>query len=427
MLDDKTLCLIQAPVETVSGYGQHSRDIVRSLLKIYPEWEYHIASTRWGECPMDYPLEESIKILINKNGQIPRKPDVFIQISVPNEFQPIGNYNIGITAGIETTIASAEFIEGCNRMNLILTPSKFTKQVFENSQWQNKQNKNVIKIEVPIVVLFEGVDLTTYFKTKDISKIDNYFKDLPDFNYLVCGHWLSGITGEDRKDIGMAIKVFMQTAAYINNHKPGLILKTSGANFSPQDETNMLNKISQIKKEVIKENPDIENDLPDVYLLHGNLTDAEMNQLYNHQKVKALISFTKGEGYCRPLAEFSVTGKPILCSNWSGQLEFLVTPGFIPLNGVVKKVHESAVWKGFILPESSWFTVDYVAAGHKIRAVYDNYQKYLNNAKIQRNNVIKNYSTVAMDEKFLDILNKYIPKKPEYLELNLPTLKKIEK
>ena len=55
---------------------------------------------------------------------VDRKPDVYIQVTVPNEFQPMGNYNIGITAGIETTACSVDFIQGCNRMDLNLVSSK---------------------------------------------------------------------------------------------------------------------------------------------------------------------------------------------------------------------------------------------------------------------------------------------------------------
>jgi hypothetical protein len=37
-----------------------------------------------------------------------------------------------------------------------------------------------------------------------------------------------------------------------------------------------------------------------------------MNCLYNHPKIKAMLSFTHGEGYGRPLAEFAVSKKPII-------------------------------------------------------------------------------------------------------------------
>ena len=53
-----------------------------------------------------------------------------MQITIPSEFQPIGKYNIGVTAGIETTVAPGDWIEGINRMNLTLTSSEHSKKVF---------------------------------------------------------------------------------------------------------------------------------------------------------------------------------------------------------------------------------------------------------------------------------------------------------
>jgi hypothetical protein len=111
--------------------------------------------------------------------------------------------------------------------------------------------------------------------------------------------------GEDRKNISGLLHCFFNT--YKNQKDaPALILKTSGATYSVMDRIEIESKINQIR--------DLFGNakLPNVYLLHGDLTDEEMNLLYNHPKVKAMVSFTKAEGFGRPLLEFSTTGKPIL-------------------------------------------------------------------------------------------------------------------
>ena len=41
----------------------------------------------------------------------------------------------------------------------------------------------------------------------------------------------------------------------------------------------------------------------------------EMNEMYNHPKVKAHLTFTHGEGFGRPLLEASFSGKPIISTN----------------------------------------------------------------------------------------------------------------
>ena len=48
----KPLCLVTAPVQTRSGYGAHSRDICRSLIKL-DKYDVHIMGVRWGNCPMN--------------------------------------------------------------------------------------------------------------------------------------------------------------------------------------------------------------------------------------------------------------------------------------------------------------------------------------------------------------------------------------
>ena len=53
-----------------------------------------------------------------------------------------------------------------------------------------------------------------------------------------------------------------------------------------------------------------------------NFTNEEMNEIYNHSKIKAMVSLTKGEGFGRPLLEFSLTKKPIMVSGWSGHMDF---------------------------------------------------------------------------------------------------------
>jgi len=124
----KPLVVVSCPIETMSGYGARSRDIVKALLK-YDKYDVKVISQRWGNTSWNAldPNNEEDKKLLNtiwKQSQLPQQPDVWIQITVPNEFQPVGKYNIGITAGIETTVCDAGWIDGVNRMDLTLVSSK---------------------------------------------------------------------------------------------------------------------------------------------------------------------------------------------------------------------------------------------------------------------------------------------------------------
>ena len=103
----KPICLVTAPVATRSGYGAHSRDIVRSLIKL-DRYDVKIWSVRWGNTPMNALNvdDENDKIIIDRilpTPELPQQPDLHIHIVIPVEFQPIAKYNIGITAGLEST------------------------------------------------------------------------------------------------------------------------------------------------------------------------------------------------------------------------------------------------------------------------------------------------------------------------------------
>ena len=426
---NKPVLLLMAPVATVSGYGARSRDIAYSLIKS-GKYNVKIWNTRWGNTPMNAleATNEKHKMIMDclmTEPQLASQPEIFIQITVPNEFQRLGKYNIGITAGIETTIAAAPWIEGCNMMDLVLTSSEHSKKVLQESAWmkhnqQTRQPEGELKLIKPIEVLFEGVDLETYFPTKEIHKTiaDEFEVVKEDFNYLCVGHWLAGDFGEDRKNISGLIRTFLE--AFKNKapqNQPGLILKTSSADFSPLDRNEILHKIGQIIQSVKSKQ------LPNIYLIHGDLSDEEMNSLYNHPKVKAHITFTKGEGYGRPLAEASRSEKPIIATNWSGHIDFLKDVILLP--GTLTNVHPSAAWENVILKESQWFSVDYGYAMGIMRSTFEKYKDVKDLGKKQSYHIKKNFSLDAMESRLGELLDKFVPEFPKQVDLKLPQLKKI--
>ena len=422
----KPLLVISCPADTFSGYGARSRDIALPLIKS-GKYDVKILPQRWGSTPWGFlnnenPDHKLIKDCFLLNNQLPKQPDVWIQITVPNEFQAVGKYNIGITAGIETTVCAAPWIEGLNRMSLNLVSSEHAKKVFQDSRFekrnsQTQQVEGVIQLTAPVEVLFEGANLDIY---KKLDKVDgevnvvlNSIKE--EFNYLFVGHWLQGELGQDRKDVGMMIKTFLETFKN-KKQRPGLILKTSSATSSVMDREEMLSKIRAIQSQVT-------GDLPSIYLLHGELLDEEMNELYNHPKVKAFVSFTKGEGYGRPLLEASISAKPVIASGYSGHVDFLDPEMSILLPGEIKQIHPSAVVNDMLIAESGWFTIDYSAAAKALEEVYKNYKKWSEGAKRQAYRSRTEFSLEKMATKLLDMLDAKVPKPVEF---KLPQLKKIE-
>jgi len=195
-------------------------------------------------------------------------------------------------------------------------------------------------------------------------------------------------------------------------------LKTACHNGSIMDHTDVLNRINNIKNTVKAKK------LPNIYLLHGELEECEINYLYNHPKVKAMVNFTKGEGFGRPLLEFSMFKKPIIASGWSGHLDFLNREFVNLIEGKLQPIHHSAVVENILVKESSWFEIDPVVASQKMIDVWNNYKKYEVNAKRQTHYARENFSFEKMVEKLKEYYDKNVKKTPK---LVLPTLPKLTK
>jgi hypothetical protein len=423
---NKPLFFISCPIDTYSGYGARSRDLVKAIIAT-DKYDVKVIPQMWGNTPWNFIQDNPEWRFLDKHiwndPQLPKQPEVWMQITIPSEFQPIGKYNIGATAGIETTVAPGDWIEGCNRMNLVLTSSEHSKKVFIDTilakvDQRTNQQIGEAKIEKPIEVLFEGADIETY---KPLDKVDS-FPELNNikekFAFLFVGHWINGDLSEDRKNVGLLIKMFYEVFKG-KKDKPALILKTSQMGSSYLDRDEILRKITLIKKSVNSK------DLPNIYVLHGEFSDTEMNELYNHSKVKAMVNLTKGEGYGRPLLEFSLTKKPIITTNWSGHTDFLNPEFTTMLPGKLTDVHPSAA-NQWLLKESQWFSVDLGHTGTVIKDVFEDYKKYIDGAKRQAHKSKTEFSWEKMKDKVDELFTQYIPEFPKQVELKLPQLKKIE-
>jgi len=419
----KPTFVISCPIDTYSGYGARSRDIVKAIIEL-DKYEVKVLPQRWGATPKgfikDNPEWEFLVKHLLSSPQLPSQPEIWMQITVPNEFQPIGKYNIGCTAGIETTIAPAEWVEGCERMNLILGSSEHTIKVLKDSKFekrdqQTNQTVGYIEWKGDGEVIFEGANTDVYKPVKSTFDLSNVKEE---FAYLFVGHWMQGQLGEDRKNVGLLVKAFYETFKN-KSKKPALILKTSQVGSSYMDRDELIRRIQMIKDTVNS------NNLPNVYLLHGEFTDAEMNEIYNHSKVKAMINLTKGEGFGRPLLEFSLTNKPLITTNWSGHTDYL-NPEFVTLlPGILTKVHPSAA-NNMLLADAEWFSVDHGNVGHYLKDVFENYKNYTDNAKRQGFQSRTKFSFEAMKAKLDEVFTNKIPEFPKQVQLQLPKLKKIE-
>jgi len=426
----KPLCLISGPVFNRSGYGDWATTVAKSIIR-YDKYDVKITPTRWGNCPskrfFDDLTDPEDKSLASKFLQQPlsKQPELFIQLTIPEEFQPVGKYNIGMTAGIETTICPGSWLEGVNRMNLTIGLSNHVKKIFTETKMAKKLDNGQqvpVQVEKPIEVCFWGADTNVYKKTDEkIESVEQVLSKIPEKSaFLFVGQWTHSGLYSDRKDIGNLVKTFCN--AFKNNpenDRPCLILKTSGANYSVVDRFEILDKIKRIRSQ-------IGENVPNVYLIHGELNDVEMNALLNHEKIISHISFTHGEGFGHPMLLATLSGKPLLAPNWSGHLDYL-NPQFANLlPGNLSEVDRKSV-NQWILQESKWFKVAYSLAESKLKEVYSfrKQDKFTKNAEFLRKENEEKFSLKSMDKKLWEILNKHVPQFAVENQFVLPKLKQV--
>jgi len=422
------LILVTAPVATRSGYGSHSRDIVYSLVNL--GYDVKTYPVRWGNTPPNAlsagnERDDVIISTLMQDTSLPKQPDLHIHITIPTEFNKVGIKNIGITAGVEWTNPNPDWLDACNTMDRVIVPSNFVRDVFtqtiyEKQDKQTGQNVGKVQVNVPVDVLFEGYDEDIYKPTEDFSKelVDKLSVIKEDFCFLYVGHWLQGNLGQDRKDTGMLVKVFLETFKNMDN-PPALIMKTSSAGFSIIDRDDIFRKIEEIRQGV-------QGNTPPIYLLHGELYDEEMNELYNYPKVKAMASLTKGEGFGRPLLEFTRSQKPIMATAWSGHVDFLDRESSFLLPGSLSNIDKSALPKEYYTEQSQWFTSDYNTASQVMADMFNNYSKW-ETMGYKQSLHSQDFTLKKMEEKLGEIVEETLSGVTQQVQVSLPKLKKVEK
>jgi glycosyltransferase involved in cell wall biosynthesis len=345
----KRRLIFRGPVLTASGYGVHARLLLRPLLES-GEFDVTVLSTNWGATPIirntgDQFIERVRRLsMVNPFGDY----DISIQVTIPQEFQRMARYNIGVTAGIETDRVSMEWIKRANEnVDLIVVPSEHARKTFADVAWADEQGQQ-IKLQKPIIVMFEGVD-TDVYNTDPINHDVRQFALHGDFNFISVGLGFEKGMGEDRKNLTNLVKWFCEQ--FKGDQTVGLVLKSSIVGYSAVDLKHLRARIQDIKNQTGC------GEYPRIQLIHGYLSPQEMAALYKHPSVKAYVSPTHGEGYGLPLIEAAACGLPIIATDWSGHLDFLQIDGvkkFVPIPYELKEIPEACVWENILVRGSRW-------------------------------------------------------------------------
>ena len=374
----KKKVLVRGPVLSQTGYGVQSRFALRALRHFEDSrFEIYIIPVGWGRSSWVSDdteerrwIDERIRetgIYASVGGQF----DISLQITIPQEWEPLAPINIGYTAGVETTRVSSLWLEKCIMMDRIIAISKHTKWGFENSSYSGTNPETNMPIHLKLET---PMDVVSYpVRTYEAAKLDLKFEY--DFNYLVVAQW------GPRKNLENTIRWFIEENY---DQEVGLVIKT----FSMKNCLMDRNYTSTRLKKILNEYKDGDRKCK-IYLLHGDMTNEEMTGLYRHPGIKALISLTHGEGFGLPIFEAAYNELPIITTDWGGQVDFLYAPDkgkkkkamFSKVKYDIGPVQQEVLWENVIIEGSQWCHPDGGSFKMRLREVRNNYKKYKSMAK----------------------------------------------
>ena len=393
----KKKIFVRGPVLSQSGYGEQSRFALRALRSQEDLFDIYIQPIRWGQTGWIWEesefrqwidqriLETQVRIQQNQ-----LQPDISLQITIPNEFEKLCPVNIGYTAGIETNKVSPQWLQKGNDMDKILVVSNHAKNTYVNTvaQAKNPNTAEVFpyKLETPVEVVWENTVLSE--KPEEIKQFNPKY----DFNFLCVSQM------GPRKNIENTIRWFVEEFI---DQEVGLIIKTNTKGNSRID----LEYTERSLGAILAPYPDRKCS---VSLLHGALSEGQMRALYEHDKVKAMINISHGEGFGLPLFEAARLALPIITLNWSGQTDFLKDK-FLEVKYELKPVQEHAVWDGVVERDSQWAYANQGSYKMALRMMKNKYQQFKDQADELKESIASDFSDKVLFEKFCAAIYKPNP------------------
>ena len=309
--------IIRGPLLSTTGYGVHSRQVFSWAVS--KGWNVRVIIVPWGVCTYHInPSSEDglIGEIMERSHPFPDHmiPDLSLQIQLPDEWDPqMAKNNIGVTAGVEGSICSPEWIKCCKAMDHVIVPSNFSRETFTRCGLA----------EDKITAVPESYSCG-FDSTPGTEKICESLSDLPtSFNFLMFGQLTGNDPETDRKNTFWGLKWLSEQ--FKDDPNVGIILKTNMGRMTTIDRKRSTDLFNALLREI---RPGL---YPKFYLAHGLMDKNEITQLYLNDNVKALVAPTRGEGWGLPILDAAVCGLPIITTNHSGHLDFLKKIKFLPL------------------------------------------------------------------------------------------------
>jgi glycosyltransferase involved in cell wall biosynthesis len=290
---------------------------------------------------------------------------------------------------------AAEWLQKINEIvNSVIVVSSFSTHAFKNTTYSGELNGQpaTLKLDKPI-------DFVNY-AVKDYDHVEPLNLNLKnDVNFLCVAQW------GPRKNMDATLNWFVEE---FHNEDVGLVIKTNITKNSIMDRTAIFERL---KSQLSAKYPDMKCK---IYLLHGDMSEEEMHALYKDPKINACISFAHGEGFGLPLFEAAYSGLPIVCTGWSGQLDFLVDENkkerFYNVSYDIRKVPEHVLWENVVVADAMWSFPREQSAKQQMRQCYnDIVSKNKMDATAYVSELKERFSKEKMYEKFVSLVEEQAP------------------
>ena len=396
--------IVKGPALSQTGYGEQTRFALRALKSRPDLFEIYLLNLEWGKSNHiiedDKEHEWLVELIRNTANYIKSGSanfDLSLQVTIPNEFEKMAPINIGYTAGIETTKVDPVWLQKCNEVvDKIIVVSEHSRNVFVQTIWEatDQQGNNFpYKLQKPVEVVNYPVRPQNPANTQ---------LELPhDFNFLVVSQW------GPRKNFENTIRWFVEENI---DQEVGLVVKTNTVKNCNIDRAFTHKRLQELLAPY-------KDRKCSVTLLHGYMTEEEMQGLYRHEKIKAFINIAHGEGYGLPLFDAAIAGLPIITIGWSGQCDFLFVPEknkkgkikkkgkFLKVDFDVLPVQKEAVWKGVIHERSHWAFAKEGSYKMALRKMKNSHDVYKGISKDLKKWILENFNEQKIYEQFVDCLS----------------------
>ncbi len=326
--------VVRAPLLSISGYGEHSRQIFQ-WAKSIETWSVQTQVLNWGNTSWHINpdnengiVDQIMKSSTNQSSGF----DISIQVQLPNEWDPtLGKFNIGVTAAVETDRCNPEWVDAVNKMSVVIVPTEHVKKTLQTSG----------NVTTPIHVIGE-------WYMPEIDQVKDHFQ-LPlstTFNFLIVSQMTSNNSLDDRKNIHDTLRWLFDV--FKDDKDVGIILKTNMGRGTKIDRKITFDNSEKFVAQNRK------GKYPRVHMIHGNLTSEEIAGLYRNPTIKGLISLTRGEGFGLPILEASASSVPVVVTNWSGHLDFLKQGKYVGVDYALVDIPQTRVDGKIFVAGTKW-------------------------------------------------------------------------